>query len=346
MSGHGHSKPSLIEVRSLIVEFPVAARDWRASRATISAVDDVTLEIQRGETLALVGESGCGKTTLGRTLVRLASPASGSVSFDGVDLATLSGSQLRHWRRRAQILFQDPYSSLNGRLKVGQIVGEPLVAHRVGTKTERRQRVRDLLARVGLEQEAANRYPHAFSGGQRQRIAIARALALEPEFLVADEPVSALDVSVQAGIINLFKDLQEELKLTILFISHDLAVVRNFASRVAVMYLGKIVEIGAREAIFANPMHPYTRALLSAAPIPDPVVERTRSRILLKADMPSATSPPSGCRFHTRCPIAIAECEVQEPALRRIEGEHRAACHLAEVSAAAEISEQGKAAHV
>jgi oligopeptide/dipeptide ABC transporter ATP-binding protein len=320
--------PALVEVQDLVIEFEVAARDWRASKQRLRAVDGVSLAVGRGETLALVGESGCGKTTLGRTLLRLYEPAEGTVLFDGADIAALSGSSLRAFRRRAQMIFQDPYASLDPRMKVADIVAEPLRAHHVLSKAGRRARVRELLELVGMPDEAAGRFPHAFSGGQRQRIGIARALALNPELVVADEPVSALDVSIQAQIVNLLSDLQEELDLTLLFIAHDLSVVRHLAARVAVMYLGKIVELGSRDEVFADPRHPYTQSLLSAVPVPDPPVERARERIVLGGDVPSPIEPPSGCRFHTRCPFALAECSTVEPELLPLASGRRVACHL------------------
>jgi peptide/nickel transport system ATP-binding protein len=329
----------LVDVRGLSVDFRVSARDWRASTVRLRAVDDVSLHIDRGETLSLVGESGCGKTTVGRTLLRLHTPSAGTVRFDGADVAALSGRELRAFRRRTQMIFQDPYASLDPRMKVEDIVAEPLRAHRAGGRAERRERVRALLERVGLPADSANRFPHAFSGGQRQRIGIARALALEPDFVVADEPVSALDVSVQAQIVNLLKELQERLSLTVLLISHDLAVVRHVSSRVAVMYLGSVVETASRDELFAQPMHPYTRALRSASPVPDPVVERERERIVLRGDIPSPINAPPGCRFHTRCPFAQpARCPDQPPPLRRLGTSTRTvACHYAEEIASGRI---------
>jgi oligopeptide transport system ATP-binding protein len=324
----GSRNGTLVEARGLTVEFRVSARDWRAKTQKLRAVEDASFDVRRGETLALVGESGCGKTTLGRTLLRLYEPAAGSVVFDGVDLASLSGDALRAFRRRAQMIFQDPYASLNPRMKVEEVIAEPLRAHGIGSRAERSARVRELLELVGLPEAAARRFPHAFSGGQRQRIGIARALALEPELVVADEPVSALDVSIQAQIVNLLRDLQDELGLTMLFIAHDLAVVRQTASRVAVMYLGKIVELGSRDVIFDDPRHPYTQSLLSAVPVPDPALERARERIVLSGDVPSPITPPSGCRFHTRCPYAMEHCRTIEPELRETPGGRVVACHL------------------
>jgi oligopeptide/dipeptide ABC transporter ATP-binding protein len=317
-----------VEVERLSVDFRVAARDWGTRRHKLRAVDGVSFDILRGETLALVGESGCGKTTIGRTMLRLYEPSEGSVRFDGILLTELSGSELRRFRRRAQMIFQDPYASLNPRMKVEEIVAEPLRAHRVGSRLERRERVRALLGLVGLPERSAGRFPHAFSGGERQRIGIARALALEPELVVADEPVSALDVSIQAQVVNLLKDIQDQLGLTLLFIAHDLAVVRQLAARVAVMYLGQIVELGPRERIFEDPRHPYTQTLLSAVPIPDPQLERERERIILTGDMPSPIAPPSGCRFHTRCPYAMPHCRTIVPALRSTGDGRIVACHL------------------
>jgi peptide/nickel transport system ATP-binding protein len=329
----------LVKVRDLTVDFRVSARDWRATTATLRAVDKVSFSLVRGETLALVGESGCGKTTVGRTLIRLYEPTEGAIVFDGVDIAGLRGRELQTFRRRAQMVFQDPYASLDPRMKVEEIVAEPLRAHRLGGRGERRERVAVLLERVGLTRSAANRFPHAFSGGQRQRIGIARSLALDPEFLVADEPVSALDVSIQAQILNLLKDLQEELGLTLLFIAHDLAVVRQIAERLAVMYLGSIVELGLREAVFEHPQHPYTRSLLSAVPIPEPAAERSRERIVLSGDVPSPIDPPSGCRFHTRCPYRQpTRCTDEPPALRQLASGQLAACHYAEEIEAGRIA--------
>ena len=319
---------ALIEIRDLTIEYRVPARDWRASAPMLRAVDGVSLDIGRGETLGLVGESGCGKSTLGRTMLGLHRPAHGSVSFDGVNLSSLGGEDLRRFRRRAQMVFQDPYASLNPRMKVEQIVGEPLNAHGVGSRAERRQRVRTLLERVGLTEDAANAFPSAFSGGQRQRIGIARALALEPELLVADEPVSALDVSIQAQIVNLLRDLQEELGLTLLMIAHDLAVVRHMAPRVVVLYLGQVMESGPTQRVLERPLHPYTEALVSAVPYPDPPRERRRQRIVLRGDVPSPIDPPSGCRFQTRCPKAMPVCRTVTPLPLPTDDERVVACHL------------------
>jgi oligopeptide transport system ATP-binding protein len=309
----------LVRVRGLFKHFPVAGSD-----DVVRAVDGVTFEIFKGETLGLVGESGCGKSTVGRCLLRLIEPTKGEISFEGKDVLALSGKALRGVRAEMQIIFQDPYASLNPRLRVRDIVSEPLVIHGVGTKSERRERVAELLGKVGLDPDYMNRYPHEFSGGQRQRLGIARALALNPKLIVADEPVSALDVSVQAQVINLLEDLQAEFDLTYLFISHGLAVVEHISNRVAVMYLGRIVEVASAVELYANPLHPYTRALLSAIPVPDPT--RKRERIVLTGDVPTPINPPSGCRFHTRCPEAIPECSQIDPDLREVAVGHTVAC--------------------
>jgi peptide/nickel transport system ATP-binding protein len=297
----------------------------------IRAVDDVSLTIKRGETVGLVGESGCGKSTVGRTILRLYKPTDGRIVFDGTDISQLGEQELRPMRRRMQMVFQDPFASLNPRHSIGRIVGEPLRTHGLAGRKESSTRVRELLSIVGLPQDAATRYPHEFSGGQRQRIGLARALALNPDFIVADEPVSALDVSIQAQIINLFEQLQEEFQLTYLFIAHDLAVVRHISDRIAVMYLGTIVEVSPATELYESPLHPYTISLLSAVPIPDPVVERERESILLAGDLPSPANPPPACRFHTRCPfIQPTRCRDEVPPLRTLLTGHEVACHWAE----------------
>ena len=320
----------ILEVRDLVKDFDVSTGLFKRARGVVRAVAGVSFSIPRGETLGLVGESGCGKTTTGRCVLQLERPTSGSVIFEGRDLTTLEPRELREVRRHIQVIFQDPYSSLNPRMTVGEIVEEPLAVHGiVPAGAERPLRVRRLLSQVGLLPQHARRYPHQLSGGQRQRVGIARALAMEPSLIICDEPVSALDVSIQAQIINLLEDLQAELGLTYLFIAHDLAVVRHISDRVAVMYLGRIVELADRKALYDQPLHPYTRALLSAVPIPDPDIEAHRERTVLRGEVPSPLAPPSGCVFHPRCPIAIARCATDVPALREVTPGHWAACHLA-----------------
>ena len=312
-------RDTLVSVQGLVKHFPVEGSD-----DVVRAVDGVSFDIFAGETLGLVGESGCGKSTVGRCLLRLIEPTAGHVRFQGRDILALNKKELREIRREMQIIFQDPYASLNPRMKIGDIVGEPLTIHNQGTKSERRERVAGLLRRVGLDPDYTNRYAHEFSGGQRQRIGVARSLALNPKMIVADEPVSALDVSVQAQVVNLLQELQEEFKLTYLFISHGLAVVEHISTRVAVMYLGRIVEIASAAELYAQPLHPYTQALLSAIPIPDP--RQKRKRIILQGDVPTPINPPSGCRFRTRCPIAIQECALIDPELREVSPGHHVAC--------------------
>jgi oligopeptide/dipeptide ABC transporter ATP-binding protein len=329
----------LLDVRDLKLHFPIRSQGlFGGHREVVHAVDGISFSIRRGEMLGLVGESGCGKSTTGRTVVGLHRPTAGQVIFDGIDIGRLSQDQLRPLRRRFQIVFQDPYSSLNPRMTVGALIGEPLAIHKLGAPSERPRRVAELMEMVGLRRDQVSRYPHEFSGGQRQRIAIARALASEPELIVLDEPVSALDVSIQAQILRLLADLQQRLGLTYLMIAHDLAVIGQMCQRVAVMYLGKIVEVGQRDALYRLPLHPYTRALFSAVPVPDPEIERTRQRIILPGEVPSPIDPPTGCRFHTRCPLAVDRCRVEEPVLRELEPGDRVACHLAEQTAAEPFS--------
>ena len=323
-----NEKP-LLRVENLTKHFPITkGLIFQKQVGAVQAVDNISFEIFKGETLGLVGESGCGKSTTGRTLLQLHKPTSGKVFYNDVDLTTASNAEMRDMRRDIQIIFQDPYASLNPRMTVGSIVGEPLDIHNVGTAAEREERVKELLKLVSLNPHFINRYPHEFSGGQRQRIGVARALALQPDFIVCDEPISALDVSIQAQVVNLLEELQEEFGLTYLFIAHDLSMVRHISDRVAVMYLGKIVELAPRDELYDNPQHPYTQALLSAVPIPDPVLEQSRKRVILEGDVPSPINPPSGCRFHTRCPIAEEICKQEAPEWREyIEG-HWVACHL------------------
>ena len=317
----------ILDVRDLVKHFPVRGGVFGGRPGLVKAVDGVSFSIRRGETLGLVGESGCGKTTTGRCILQLERPTSGEVIFEGRDLTRLSEAELRPIRRRMQVIFQDPYSSLNPRMTVGQIVAEPLAVHRiVPDRAARARRVRELLEHAGLLSAMAYRYPHQLSGGQRQRVGIARALAMEPALIICDEPVSALDVSIQAQIINLLEDLQAEFGLTYLFVAHDLSVVRHISDRVVVMYLGRIVEVTDRKSLYEDPQHPYTKALLSAVPIPDPAVEAQREHVVLGGEVPSALNPPSGCVFHPRCPIAIEECRNGVPELREVKAGHRAAC--------------------
>jgi oligopeptide transport system ATP-binding protein len=322
------SNDVLVEVKNLKMWFPISAGMIITRKvADIKAVDDVSFQIKKGETLGLVGESGCGKTTVGRCILRLYDPTAGQILFEGTDIAGLNSRDLRKMRRRIQVIFQDPYSSLNPRMTAGNIIGEPLLIHKmVSSKNEFKDRVHELLTTVGLHSYMDVRYPHEFSGGQRQRIGIGRALAVRPDFIVCDEPVSALDVSIQAQIINLLEDLQEQFQLTYLFIAHDLSVVRHLSDKVAVMYLGHMMEIASREEIYENPLHPYTKALLSAVPIPDPAVEAGRQRIILEGDVPSPRNPPSGCVFHTRCSEMIGDCQGDIPELKEISPDHWVAC--------------------
>jgi oligopeptide transport system ATP-binding protein len=322
----------LVAVKDLKVHFPIRTGIFKTTKGTVKAVDGVTFEVHRGETLGLVGESGCGKSTIGRAMIRLREATAGSVEFDGVDLLSLKPDALRKMRRRMQIIFQDPYGSLDPRMTVGSIVSEPIETHHLAQGAAKNERVAELLRLVGLDPNYVKRYPHEFSGGQRQRIGVARALAVEPEFIVCDEPISALDVSIQAQVLNLLTDLRASLGLTYLFIAHDLSVVKHISDRVAVMYLGKIVEIGPPDQLYAAPGHPYTRALLSAVPVPDPVSERKRKRVILKGDVPSPVNPPPGCRFHTRCWLyerlgQPENCRTIDPPLAVLDGEHKAACH-------------------
>jgi peptide/nickel transport system ATP-binding protein/oligopeptide transport system ATP-binding protein len=314
----------LVQVKNLVKYFPVRQGLLQRVKDYVRAVDDVSFVVREGETLGMVGESGCGKTTVGRTMLRLIEPTSGSVVIDGKDVFKLGGSEMKAMRRNMQIIFQDPYASLDPRMPIGESVMEGLNIHRIGTSKERYAIMLDTLKKVGLEDYHARRYPHEFSGGQRQRIGIARALALRPKFIVCDEPVSALDVSIQSQVLNILKDLQQEFGLTYLFIAHNLSVVEHISNRVAVMYLGKMVELADRDELFAHPLHPYTRALMSAIPIPDPTLRRERT--ILKGDVPSPLNPPSGCRFHPRCPIAVAICSQQEPEFRQATPDHWVAC--------------------
>ena len=324
---HGAENEVLLRVDNLKMYFPIRRGVLQRQVGAVKAVDGITFEVRKGETLGLVGESGCGKSTTGRVILQLYKPTGGRVFFEGEDLTSLKGEDLRRMRRRMQMIFQDPYASLNPRMTVADIVGEPLEVHGIANGKERDDQVQHLLAVVGLNPQYTRRYPHEFSGGQRQRIGIARALALSPALIVCDEPISALDVSIQAQVVNLLEDLQKEMGLTYLFIAHDLSMVRHIANRVAVMYLGKLMELADREELYHNPLHPYTQALFSAVPVPDPYVEERRQRIILSGDPPSPANPPPGCPFNTRCPLAIDLCRQQMPEWRAVSPGHMVACH-------------------
>ncbi|HEX2910286.1 MAG TPA: dipeptide ABC transporter ATP-binding protein [Chloroflexia bacterium] len=330
---------AILSVRDLQMHFPITQGIvFQKKVGAVRAVDGISFDVRKGETLGLVGESGCGKSTTGRTILHLSKATGGKIYFQGKDITKAQGDELKAIRRNMTMIFQDPYASLNPRLTVSNIIAEPLVVHKIGTSKERQEKVQELLEVVGLSRYYGNRYPHEFSGGQRQRVGIARALAASPSFIVADEPVSALDVSIQAQVVNLMEDLQDRLGLTYLFVAHDLSVVRHISDRVAVMYLGKVVELADRDEIYNLPAHPYTVALLSAVPIPDPKLEKKRKRIILTGDVPSPINPPPACRFHTRCPLAQQICREQEPAFRDIGGGHFAACHFAEDVASGKMS--------
>jgi oligopeptide transport system ATP-binding protein len=319
---------TILRIEDLKMHFPIYRGVFQRQVGAVRAVDGVSFNVERGETLGLVGESGCGKSTTGRAILQLYKPTAGEVHFEGVDLIKLHGEDMRRMRRKMQMIFQDPYASLNPRMTVEQIVGEPLIVHSAATGKEINERVDHLLKTVGLNPAFATRYPHEFSGGQRQRIGVARALALQPSFIICDEPISALDVSIQAQVVNLLEELQEQFNLTYLFIAHDLSMVRHISRRVAVMYLGIFVELTTRDELYLNPLHPYTQALLSAVPIPDPAVDAQRKRTILEGDVPSPANPPSGCHFRTRCPIAEAQCAESRPEFREVKPGHFVACHL------------------
>jgi len=325
-----NNKDTLLHVDDLMMHFPIYRGVIQRQVGAVRAVDGISFDIKRGETLGLVGESGCGKSTTGRTILQLYQPTAGEVVFDGVNLVTLKGEKMRQMRRKMQMIFQDPYASLNPRMTVAQLIGEPLMVHNVATGAEINQRVEHLLKLVNLNPSFASRYPHEFSGGQRQRIGVARALALQPSFIICDEPISALDVSIQAQVVNLLEELQQQFNLTYLFIAHDLSMVKHISDRVAVMYLGVIVELAPRDELYTKPLHPYTQALLSAVPIPDPIADAKRHRTILQGDVPSPANPPSGCRFRTRCPIAEAVCAESRPEFREIKPGHFVACFFAE----------------
>lgn len=318
----------LLQVRGLKKHFPIYRGVFQRQVGAVRAVDGIDFDVYQGETLGLVGESGCGKSTAGRTILQLYKPTAGSVVFDGVDLIHIKAEEMRQMRRKIQMIFQDPYASLNPRMTVGEIVGEPLMVHNMASGREIEERVKDLLDKVNLNPSFSSRYPHEFSGGQRQRIGIARALALQPSFIICDEPISALDVSIQAQVVNLLEELQKQFNLTYMFIAHDLSMVRHISDRIAVMYLGIFVELADRNTLYHEPLHPYSQALLSAVPIPDPILEEQRSRVILQGDVPSPANPPSGCRFRTRCPIAeIGLCDLSQPEFREVKPGHFVACH-------------------
>jgi oligopeptide transport system ATP-binding protein len=322
------TEDTILKIEDLKMYFPIYRGVFQRQVGAVKAVDGVSFSVQRGETLGLVGESGCGKSTTGRAILQLYKPTAGEVTFEGLNLITMHREDMRKMRRKIQMIFQDPYASLNPRMTVEQIVGEPLMVHNAATGKEINDRVQELLELVGLNPAFATRYPHEFSGGQRQRIGVARALALQPSFIICDEPISALDVSIQAQVVNLLEELQDKFNLTYLFIAHDLSMVRHISRRVAVMYLGVIVELTSRDEMYNNPLHPYTQALLSAVPIPDPVADAQRKRTILEGDVPSPANPPSGCRFRTRCPIAVALCADSRPEFREMKPGHFVACHL------------------
>ncbi|WP_291401632.1 ABC transporter ATP-binding protein [Acidaminobacter sp.] len=321
-------KEILLEVRNLKKYFPIHKGIFGTKKTNVQAVDDISFYIYKGETLGLVGESGCGKSTAGRTIIRLYNPTAGEIIFDGAEISKMDENELKPFRKRMQMIFQDPYASLNSRMTVGDIIGEPIDIHNIATGEARQKMIYDLLERVGLSKDHASRYPHEFSGGQRQRIGIARSLAVEPDFIICDEPISALDVSIQAQVVNMLEDLQQEFGLTYLFIAHDLSMVKHISDRIGVMYLGKLVELSSSKALYEKPMHPYTQALLSAIPIPDPEVTHAKHRIVLEGDVPSPINPPSGCRFRTRCQYAFDRCTVEEPVFQDMGEGHMVACHL------------------
>lgn len=322
------AKEVLLEVRNLKKYFPVHRGFFGGKKLYVQAVDDISFQIYKGETLGLVGESGCGKSTAGRTIIRLYESTAGEIIFDGAEISKMSENELKPFRKRMQMIFQDPYASLNSRMTVGDIIGEPIDIHNIASGDERQAMIYELLERVGLSKEHASRYPHEFSGGQRQRIGIARSLAVRPDFIICDEPISALDVSIQAQVVNMLEDLQKEFGLTYLFIAHDLSMVKHISDRIGVMYLGKLVELSDSKELYDKPMHPYTQALLSAIPIPDPVATHSKQRIVLEGDVPSPINPPSGCRFRTRCGYAYDRCAKEEPILQDMGGGHMVACHL------------------